>query len=923
MMGEYTDTQLDELQRLGDDLDKLSQLIEILPIPVELYTPNGSLHAVNSEACTLWGQGDRTAIGTYNILTDNAEKHTLLSQAFGLPFLTSTPAQLPAKKFVINGNEKWLRTKVTPICQDDGPLNGVLLVREDVTRLIQEGDKYKQFIEEAGEAIMVVQDDRLKFFNRKALEVTGYSQEEYQNKPFYRFIHPDDREMVRKRYEQRLHGQHVPEAYQFRVLDAKGQVKWLQISANIISWEGKPATLAFLPDITHLKQAEQAWRESEIRFQMIAETTNDLILLSNEDGQTVFANSAMEKQLGYLYDRLRNMPFLDLIHPDNKSDIQALWQQVLAAESVPPQEVALLRADGSTLEAEVSCFTIYGESSRPYFGAIMRDISRRKHAEAELASYRDHLEKLVGERTSELTSANNRLQQTIIDQEVAEEELSQEKNKLEAVVAGIGDGLSVHDSDFVIQYQNPTLNELFGDSQGKFCYQVYFDRNAPCDNCGMINCLKDGNIHRCELTAPGPGGNGNESRYLEITVSPVRDSKGTIIAAVEIFRDTTEHKKLVDQLLQAQKMEAIGTLAGGIAHDFNNILTGILGYAELSRYDVATESDLYGNLTEIINASNRAGDLVRQILTFSRQTEFKQQPLAIQPIVKEAIKLIRGTIPATINIQQEINCECGSILADVTQIHQVIMNLCANAYHAMRHQKGTLFIGLDQVAFQEDMPETPLHLPPGNYIRLTVSDTGHGMDDATLERIFEPYFTTKGHGEGTGLGLATVHGIVENHGGAITVKSTPDEGTKFEIYFPAVDESIDYAFTDDEINKSPVNAHILYVDDEEMLVRLGSSILRKLGFTVTSTSSSHHALEIFQAGPDKFDLLLTDQIMPGMTGQELAQQCLAIRSELPVVLTTGLSEAVSQCEGITEVMMKPITINKMANTISQVLADKK
>ncbi|MFA6465916.1 MAG: ATP-binding protein, partial [Desulfurivibrionaceae bacterium] len=326
----------------------------------------------------------------------------------------------------------------------------------------------------------------------------------------------------------------------------------------------------------------------------------------------------------------------------------------------------------------------------------------------------------------------------------------------------------------------------------------------------------------------------------------------------------------------------------------------------------------------IISASRRAGDLIRQILTFSRRAEFKKQPLQIHSVVKEALKLLRGTIPSTIDIRQEIAGDCGTILADVTQIHQVIMNLCTNAYHAMQQQGGILIVKMQNAVIDGETDDPPAGLAQGSYVRLTVSDTGHGMDETTLDRVFDPYFTTKKQGEGTGLGLATVHGIVENHGGTISVKSALNEGTTFDIYFPRVETAFSAALTGwGETGATSFAARILLVDDEEMLIRLGKSILQKLGHTVTAFSNSQDALDFFRQAPQAFDLLLTDQMMPGLTGLELAQQCLALRPELPVILATGYSEAISkeqaQAQGISAILWKPVTINTMAETIQQAL----
>jgi PAS domain S-box-containing protein len=902
------------------DHAELYAILRSLPTPTEIYLPDGTLLLANTAAQSL---------PTFPKNTSEKNSTTTLSPDDRAPFLQAvrdkTTCLAPDRGYALQGRPNttlYLRTRYVPVCNENGEVRHLVVSREDVTAL-RTGARFQRLVEDAGEPILVLQDGQLKYFNRRALEVTGYSADAYHSRPFHTFIHPEDREMVIQRSTQRLQGKEVPDIYQFRVIDVKGEAKWLQINAGVIDWEGRPAVLAFLPDITQLRQAEMALWESDIRFQMISENTEDLIILSKGLGTTIFVNSALTRLLGLQEEEVQGRPITEIIHPKYRSALGRLWNRILAEKNVAPQETILVRRDGSHLAAEISCFAIARKNREPYLGAILRDISARKKAELELEQYRDSLEKIVGERTSELTRANARLQRTIINQELAEERLSQEKNTLEAVFSAMSDGLSMHDRGFKILFQNAVLTKRYGDCTGQLCHAAFHGRETPCENCGLPGCIKDGAPHWFEMHET----TGRENLFFELGVSPVRDGKGEIIAAVEVIRDITDQKRLADQLLQAQKMEAIGTLAGGIAHDFNNILTAILGYAELSKFEVEPDSDLSHNLAEIISASRRAGDLIRQILTFSRRAEFKKQPLQIHSVVKEALKLIRGTIPSTIDIRPEIAGDCGTILADVTQIHQVIMNLCTNAYHAMQQQGGLLIVRLQNAVISGETGDQPAgSAPPGSYVRLTVSDTGEGMDEATLERVFDPYFTTKKQGEGTGLGLATVRGIVENHGGVIAVKSALNEGTTFDIYFPRVEAAFSAALTGwGETGSTSLAARILLVDDEEMLVRLGKSILKKLGHTVTAFSNSQDALDCFRQDPRAFDLLLTDQMMPGLTGLELTKQCLTLRPDLPVILATGYSEATSKeealAQGIRAILWKPVTINTMAETIQQALGE--
>ena len=409
---------------------------------------------------------------------------------------------------------------------------------------------------------------------------------------------------------------------------------------------------------------------------------------------------------------------------------------------------------------------------------------------------------------------------------------------------------------------------------------------------------------------------------IEISASAIIES-GRMVGSREIVRDITERKQIEEQLRQSQKMEAIGTLAGGIAHDFNNILYAIRGYTELSLAETAKNSPVHENLQEIARSTRRAADLVKQILTFSRKGAEEKQPLRLEPVVKEALKLIRGTLPSTIDIRQELDRRCPPIQADLTQIHQVVINLCANAADAMEGG-GVLTVRLAEATVGPAHARRAEGVHPGSYVRLSVSDTGHGMDQATMQRIFEPYFTTKGPGKGTGLGLATVHGIVSNHQGVIVPRSAPGEGTTFDLYFPALPaEETTEGEADQGATLPPVTGHVLVVDDEQSIVRIAERALQLLGCQVTCFTSSSAALTAFQNTPHAFDAVLTDQTMPHLTGLELARQMMEIRPDLPIILTTGYSAAVNaeqaKAAGIRAFLMKPLSLEDLAQALHQAL----
>jgi PAS domain S-box-containing protein len=510
--------------------------------------------------------------------------------------------------------------------------------------------------------------------------------------------------------------------------------------------------------------------------------------------------------------------------------------------------------------------------------------------------------------------------QEITDRKRTENALREAEERFRILCDASFQGVFVHENGRIIDVSHALLNifgydisDVVGEMGSKFVDAESWDliqRNlqTACENpYEIVAVCKDGTTFPAEIIGKDCHHHGRMAR-------------------VAAFRDITERKRvelrLETQLRQAQKMEAIGTLAGGIAHDFNNILMAMLGYAEMAKIDLSEETQARGDIEEVLKAGRRARDLVRQILAFSRQIDQERQPIQLHPVIKEALKLLRASLPATIEIQQNIDVNCGAVLADPTQIHQVMMNLCANAYHAMREKGGILGVELCSVDVDAIQAMLVPNLREGPYVRLTVSDTGHGMDRTTMERIFDPFFTTKGVGEGTGMGLATVHGIVTSHSGAITVYSKAGSGTTFHIYLPRLESKTEDSSP--QVESIPTgHERILIVDDEASLVRLGKQMLERLGYNVTTRTSSVETLELFRAEPDRFDLVITDQTMPNLTGVELAEELLHIRPDIPIILATGFSETVSPEKakqlGIREYIMKPIATHELAKVTRQVL----
>jgi len=506
----------------------------------------------------------------------------------------------------------------------------------------------------------------------------------------------------------------------------------------------------------------------------------------------------------------------------------------------------------------------------------------------------------------------------------AERALNDAHETFLTVLDGIDATIYVADMEtYEILFMNRFMRDVFGSNlEGHQCWQVFRDESGPCPHCTNSQLIDENGgpagLHVWECKNPLSG------RWYLNHDRAIKWPDGRLVR-LQIATDITGIKELEKerqqaefQFRQSQKMEAIGTLAGGIAHDFNNILSAIIGYSELCLIDAGHGSTIETNLNEVVRAGKRARDLVKQILAFSRNSEHDNKPVQIGPIVKETLKMLRSTLPTTIDIQQEIAPALDNVLADPTHIHQIIMNLCTNAAHAMQKQGGTLKVSAQNANLPDHSTEKSVDLKPGAYVRLIVRDSGHGIPNEIMEVMFDPYFTTKQHGEGTGLGLSVVHGIVNNYGGGITATSEPGQGASFEIYLPAI-RGRQHSTTESAVPLPSGSERILYVDDELPLVDMGKKMLESLGYEVTTRTSSIEALELFRRKPNAFDLVITDMTMPNMTGDKLTQAIMEVRPDIPVILCTGYSNQITKLQakaiGIETFLFKPVVMDKLARAI--------
>jgi|GEM_PF-942973 len=630
-------------------------------------------------------------------------------------------------------------------------------------------------------------------------------------------------------------------------------------------------------------QAIEALRAKEAEYRKLFNNLPDVFYRTDLDGRIVMASPAIGNLLGSIIEEIIGTNARDYyLYPQKRDELLELLSE---QESVEGFEFQLKRKDASIIWASVNAHYVRDEAHNIIgVEGIIRDVTERKKSEEA------HM-------------------------------------RLATAVEQAAELILITDTDGTIQYVNPsyervtgyTRDELIGKNSrilksGKHDQAFYKD---------LWDTIHSGEVWRGRIINKTKSGRLYQE---EATITPIRDSAGNIINFVGVKRDVTRESMLEKQLQQAQKMEAIGTLAGGIAHDFNNILAAISGYSELARLDMKNNPRATNNLDKVLKASYRAKELVSQILTFSRQADYENKPVHIGSVVKEVLKLMRASLPTTIEIQQIIDQDIGNVLADPTQIHQVVMNICTNTDHAMRDKGGILQVSLNR---PKGDPEFTLQFPgqdPESHLRLKISDTGHGMPPEVLERIFDPYFTTKEKGEGTGLGLAVVHGIVKNHNGHIAVHSEVGKGSTFCVYLPRIARHAKRWHKNAAKTIPRGNEHILLVDDEKDIVQMEQQMLEHLGYEVTIRTVSVKALRDFQSQPNKFDLIITDMTMPKMTGDLLAQEIRKIDPAVPIVLCTGfsakMSDETARSIGISEYLLKPLALGKLAKTVRDLLDDR-
>ncbi|MFZ5585842.1 MAG: PAS domain-containing hybrid sensor histidine kinase/response regulator [Thermodesulfobacteriota bacterium] len=616
------------------------------------------------------------------------------------------------------------------------------------------------------------------------------------------------------------------------------------------------------------RQAEEALRQGLTGYRRLAESISDAFLALNQHLHFIYWNRACEELTGRTAEEVLGRGFLEVFPDERGGPLEQLLRRVLERRRPETMRVEMAVKPGDRRHLELSAYPAEDGVS-----LVTRDLTEQRQGELE-------------------------------------------RQRLAAAMDQAGEAVVISDLERRVVYLNPAFERMVGHGRDEMLGRPITDFLSDRDDEIVQRVVVEGNIWHGRLTHRRKGG----ECLAEATISPVRDRQGRVVNYVRVERDVTDQVALEEQLRRSQKMEAIGTLAGGVAHDFNNILAAMMGYTELALSELDPAGEAAGHLGEVLKAGERARDLVQQILAFSRQAEQAVRPTDLAQVVAECLRLLKATLPSTIKLTHSSPPRPVVVKADPSQLSQVVMNLCANAAQALQGV-GEVAVAVRTLALES--PPEGLDLPPGQYALLTVSDNGPGVDPAIAERIFDPFFTTKEIGHGTGLGLAVVHGVARDCGGGVRLAPAGSGGASFEVYLPLLDQPPEAAAEPPEPQVRGGDERVLVVDDEPALRRTTSLGLTRLGYRVTALASALDALAIIRDDPAAFDLVISDQTMPGMTGLELARRLRQLRPDLPVILTTGHSEQVTSqslndsC--VAGLVMKPASLARLAAEMRRIL----
>ncbi|MCP4748691.1 MAG: PAS domain S-box protein [Desulfobacteraceae bacterium] len=743
--------------------------------------------------------------------------------------------------------------------------------------------RYRSLFEKAGDAIYLIEAEgsdqgRILDANQAAAQMHGYCIDELKN------LNIRDLKNHQTKNEMQQYIQYAKKndwiSQQIRHRKKDGTLFPISLSATEVCFGGKKVVLGIDRDMSHQENIKEKLHEQVCFLQTVIDTIPQPIFYKDTKGNYLGCNQAFERLIGLKKEKLISSTVCD-IEPEQLAHVIARADHVLFEKQEPLVYEGRIRF----------------EDQKPRDVIINKAVFFRKPGA---------IGGLVG---------------GIID--ITElKRVEHEKDLLATAIEQTPEMVIMTDLNHEIHYVNHAFERISGFSRkeviGKTPAILKSGRHSKEFYHNLWLTLKEKNIWTGRLVNVRKNG---ERFIVEATIVPVQGKDGEVTNYLAVERDISEEIVREQQLRQVQKMEAIGTLAGGIAHDFNNILSAIMGFTEIALHDLPPSEKPNSYLKKVLTASERAKGLVKQILAFSRSSEQEARPVEVGFIIKEALKLLQATLPSTIAIKSYIETSA-AVMADPSQIHQVIMNLCTNAAYAMRGKGGVLTIVLLQSKIDDIVQRRHSDLDKGDYLQLSVSDTGCGMPARVLNRAFDPFFTTKKQGEGTGMGLSVVHGIVRGCGGSIHAESAVLHGSRIEIMLPMIEKKQNGQHESEE-SLNLGNERILFVDDEPFQVELATEMLQRLGYQVTALNNSHKALDMFAKQPDSYDMIITDMTMPGLTGDELARRAMEVRQDLPVIVCTGYSsrinEHIARSIGIAGIAYKPLVMKDLAKIIRQAL----
>jgi PAS domain S-box-containing protein len=914
---------------------ELATMLEAVPTPVIIVHNPDATHMTGNRAADELLRQPSGAEVSLSAPPDVRPRHFRAIKDGRELRLDELPAQLAAMgehvqdfEFSLvfdNGITRHVLGYGTPLLDEQGHPRGAVHVLVDITdrKLTEEAlraseQRFRSYFELGliGMAITSPENGIIDV-NDKICEILGYERSELLQLKWEELTHEDDKAndivQFNKVLSNEIDGYSIDKRFIHKnrdVIDTTISVMCVRTADGSVDY-----CVSLVQNITERKQMEQELKQSERLYRAIGESINYGVWVCDPDGRNIYASESFLKMVGLTQEECSSFGWGNVLHPDDAERTIAAWQECVRSEGVWDIEHRYRGVDGRYHYVLARGIPVRDDQGHiTCWAGINLDIDHLKQMQEELRQSRDELELRVQERTQELSKS---------------EEIARARHmEIETYYNMTPIGLCILDKELRYVRVNERLAEINGlpvsAHLGRTIREVVpavAEMAEETANRIMKTGKSFSNIEFTVETAERPG----IKRTSRATWFPFKDTNGQVTSIGVMVEEITEQRRLEEQLRQAQKMEAIGTLAGGIAHDFNNILAAIIGFAEMVEEDLPSESPSIPRIQRVLKAAYRGRELVREILAFARKTELTRKPLSLSPLVKETVQLLRASLPSSIEIKLTMKATRDVILASSAELQQIVMNLATNAASAMKEKGGILGISTTDIDFEPDSPILDTDVEPGEYVQLIVTDTGHGMEPHVMKRIFEPFFTTKEVGEGTGMGLPVVYGIVKSLHGAITVESEPGVGSTFRIFLPI-------ARTDGKLESSEAQVaprgteHILFVEDEEMLTEWGQAMLERLGYTVTALTDSTEALKLFSSDPSRFDLVITDQTMPKLTGMHLARELLTIRNNIPIILCTGHSDSTSpekaKKAGIREFLMKPIEKQQLATAVRRVLDTK-